>query len=62
MFKNISLNHDNVKRKKRNEFSVINQANQFDYGKPDWQQNWTTSKIEEQNIKNVICILLFMTN
>ncbi len=53
MFSNISLNDDKVKRKKRNEFSVINQANQFDYGKPEWQQNWITMKKDEQNIKNV---------
>lgn len=54
MFSNLSLNSDKVKRKKRNEYSETNQTNQFDYGKPEWQQNWTTSKIEEQIIKNVI--------
>ncbi len=57
MFKNISLNDEKVKRKKRNEFSVVNQVNQFDYGKPEWQQDWTTTKKQEQNIKNVYFLI-----
>lgn len=53
MFKQISVNNDKTKQKKRNEFSVKNQGNQFDYGLREWQQDWVTSKMTEQNFKNV---------
>jgi len=53
MFKKISLNDNKVSRKKRNDLSVINQLNQFEYGLPEWQQDWTTINKIEQNFKNV---------
>jgi len=54
MFKNLTLNDDKVKRKRRNDLSILNQANQFDYGKIEWQQSWTTTNKQYQNINNVL--------
>lgn len=53
MFAKLTLNEDKVKMKKRNEFSVINQKNQFDYGHPDWNQDIITTNRLAQSFKNV---------
>ena len=62
MFRQISSNDDKVKRKKRNEFSVVNQANQLDYGIPEWQQDWNTTKKIEQTFENVLKYLILIKN
>lgn len=54
MFKRISLNTDYPNCKKRNERSVINQRNQFDYGRPEWDQKHTTTNFIYQNFDNVL--------
>lgn len=53
MFKKISLNEDIPNCKKRNEYSVTNQRNQFEYGRPEWDQKYTTTNKIHQNINNV---------
>ena len=51
MFAKLSLNEDKPKQKKRNDYSLINQRNQFDYGKPEWNQEIISTNIQQQNNK-----------
>ena len=53
MFKTISLNQDEPNCKKRNDYSVVNQRNQFEYGRHEWSQKYTTTNKIHQNIDNV---------
>jgi hypothetical protein len=51
MFAKLSLNQDKPEQKKRNEFSIVNQRNQFEYGKPEWNQETISTNKQQQNDK-----------
>jgi hypothetical protein len=54
MFAKLSLNEDKIKMKKRNEFSITNQKHQFEYGRPEWNQEKISTNLINHNIKIVI--------